>query len=142
MTATLAVPSPTSAEVLELPLVASSLPGYEARQRYASRNTPPEIVDRLNREINAAFADTARQSRFAAISGDALPASPAAFGGLVAGETEKRAEVVKFARPKVEQDPPHNSRAHRIGLQCPLLNIFGCADAEKRNYRPRRMGRH
>ncbi|HZR86307.1 MAG TPA: hypothetical protein VFB02_05860 [Bradyrhizobium sp.] len=82
------------------------------------------------------------QSRFAAISGDALPGSPAAFGGLVAGETEQWAQVVKFARLKVEQDPPHNSRGHQIGLQCPSLKIFGCADAEKRNYRPRRMGRH
>ena len=82
------------------------------------------------------------QSRFAAMSGDALPVSPAAFGRLVAGKTEKGAKAEKFARLKVEQDPPHNSRGHQIGLQCPSLNIFGCADAEKRNYRPRRMGRH
>jgi tripartite-type tricarboxylate transporter receptor subunit TctC len=102
----LAVTSPTSAEVLkELPLVASSLPGYEASQWYgiaAPRNTPQEIVERLNREINAAFADHAMQSRFAAISGDALPGRPAAFGKLVADETEKWAKVVKFAQLKVE----------------------------------------
>jgi tripartite-type tricarboxylate transporter receptor subunit TctC len=102
----LAVTSPTSAEVLkELPLVASSLPGYEASQWYgiaAPRGTPQEIVERLNREINAAFADHAMQSRFAAISGDALPGGPAAFGRLVADETEKWARVVKFAQLKVE----------------------------------------
>jgi tripartite-type tricarboxylate transporter receptor subunit TctC len=96
----------TSAEVLrELPLVASSLPGYEASQWYgisAPHNIPPEIVERLNREINAAFTDDAMQSRFAAISGDRLPGSPAAFGKLVADETEKWAKVVKFAQPKVE----------------------------------------
>ncbi len=102
----LAVTSPTSAEVLkELPLIASSLPGYEASQWYgiaAPRNTPQDIVERLNREINAAFADTAMQSRFAAISGDALQGSPAAFGSLVADETVKWAKVVKFAQLKVE----------------------------------------
>jgi tripartite-type tricarboxylate transporter receptor subunit TctC len=102
----LAVTSPTGAEVLkELPLVASSLPGYEASQWYglsAPRNTPQQIVVRLNREINAGFADNAMQSRFAAISGDALPGSPAAFGKLVADETEKWAKVVKFAQLKVE----------------------------------------
>ncbi|WP_024515631.1 tripartite tricarboxylate transporter substrate binding protein [Bradyrhizobium sp. Tv2a-2] len=102
----LAVTSPTSAEVLkELPLVASSLPGYEASQWYgiaAPLKTPTEIVERLNREINAAFADNTMQSRFAAISGDALPGSPAAFGKLVADETEKWAKVVKFAQLKVE----------------------------------------
>lgn len=102
----LAVTSPTSADVLkELPLVASSLPDYEASQWYgiaAPRNTPQDIVDRLNREINAAFTDNAMQSRFAAISGDALPGSPSAFGRLVTDETEKWAKVVKFARLKVE----------------------------------------
>ena len=89
----------------QLPLVASSLPGYEASQWYgisAPRNTPQETVDRLNREINAAFTDNAMQSRFAAISGDALPGGPAAFGRLVADETEKWAKVVKFAQLKVE----------------------------------------
>jgi tripartite-type tricarboxylate transporter receptor subunit TctC len=102
----LAVTSPTSAEVFkELPLVSSSLPDYEASQWYglsAPRNTPAEIVEQLNREVNAAFTDNAMQSRFAAISGDALPGRPAAFGKLVADETEKWAKVVKFAQLKVE----------------------------------------
>jgi tripartite-type tricarboxylate transporter receptor subunit TctC len=102
----LAVTSPTRAEVLkELPLVASSLPDYEASQWYgisAPRNTPQEIVERLNREINAAFTDNAMQSHFAAISGDPLPGPPATFGRLIADETEKWAKVVKFAQLKVE----------------------------------------
>jgi tripartite-type tricarboxylate transporter receptor subunit TctC len=102
----LAVTSPTSADTLkELPLVSSSLPGYEASQWYgisAPRNTPAEIIERLNREIDAAFTNNQMQSRFAAISGDTLPGSPAAFGKLVADETEKWAKVVKFAQLKVE----------------------------------------
>jgi tripartite-type tricarboxylate transporter receptor subunit TctC len=102
----LAVTSPTSADALkELPLVSSSLPGYEASQWYgisAPRNTPAEVIERLNREINTAFTSNQMQSRFAAISGDALPGSPAAFGKLVADETEKWAKVVKFAQLKVE----------------------------------------
>jgi tripartite-type tricarboxylate transporter receptor subunit TctC len=100
VTATLAVPSPTSAEVLELPLVASSLPGYEARQWYASRDTPPEIVDRLNREINAALADATARARLADLGGMIVAGAPADFGRLIADETVKWAKVVRFSGAK------------------------------------------
>jgi tripartite-type tricarboxylate transporter receptor subunit TctC len=102
----LAVTSPTQDEALKhLPTVASSLPGYEASQWYgiaAPRQTPADIVERLNKEINASFADAAMKTKFAAISGDPLPGSPALFGALIADETEKWAKVVRFSGIKVE----------------------------------------
>lgn len=102
----LAVTSATSAEVLKnLPTIASSVPGYEASQWYgiaAPRNTPADIVGRLNKEINASFADPTMTSRFAAISGEPLGGTPEQFGRLIADETKKWAEVVKFAGIKIE----------------------------------------
>jgi tripartite-type tricarboxylate transporter receptor subunit TctC len=102
----LAVTSASRAEVLkDLPTVASSLPGYEASQWYgiaAPRQTPPDIVERLNKEINASFADAAMRTRFAAISGEPLAGSAAEFGALMSDETDKWAKVVQFAGIKVE----------------------------------------
>jgi len=102
----LAVTAASHAEVLkDLPTVASSLPGYEASQWYgiaAPRQTPPDVVERLNTEINACFADAAMMTRFAAISGEPLPGSAAAFGAMMSAETEKWAKVVQFAGIKVE----------------------------------------
>jgi len=102
----LAVTSATQADVLkELPTVGSILPGYEASQWYGlavPAKTPAEIVERLNRETNAAFADAAMKARFAAISGEPIEGTPAQFGKLIADETEKWAKVVKFAGLKVE----------------------------------------
>ncbi len=102
----LAVTSASRAELLpELPTVADFVPGYETTQWYglgAPANTPAEIVDRLNREINAAIADPGMKARFAAIGGEALPGSPAAFGRLIAEETEKWAKVVRAAGIKAE----------------------------------------
>jgi tripartite-type tricarboxylate transporter receptor subunit TctC len=102
----LAVTTASHAEVLkELPTVGSSVPGYEASQWYgiaAPAKTPPDIVERLNTEINAAFNDAAMKSRFGAIGGELMPGTPADFGKLIAAETEKWAGVVKFAGLKVE----------------------------------------
>ena len=102
----LGVTSPTQAEVLkELPTVASALPGYEASQWYglaAPAKTPVDIIERLNKETNAAFADAAMKARFAAISGEPIEGTPAQFGTLMADETEKWAKVVKLAGLKVE----------------------------------------
>jgi tripartite-type tricarboxylate transporter receptor subunit TctC len=102
----LAVTSPTRAEVLnELPTVADTLPGYEASQWYgiaAPAMTPAEIIDRLNREANAALADAAMKARFAAISGEPIAGTPAQFGELITEETEKWAKVVKSTGLKVE----------------------------------------
>jgi tripartite-type tricarboxylate transporter receptor subunit TctC len=88
------------AELPELPTVGDFVPGYEASQWYGigvPRNTPAEIVERLNREINAAIADPGMRARFAAIGGEPLPGSPAEFGKLIAEETEKWAKVVRSA---------------------------------------------
>jgi tripartite-type tricarboxylate transporter receptor subunit TctC len=102
----LAVTTPSQADVLrELPTVASALPGYEASQWYgiaAPSKTPADIVERLNKEINAAFADAAMKARFTAIAGESMPGSPADFGKLMSDETEKWAKVVKFAGLKAE----------------------------------------
>ena len=102
----LAVTSPTEAEMLkELPTIAATLPGYEASQWYGlagPTKTPADIVERLNRETNAAFADAAMKARFAAISGEPIEGTPAQFAKLIADETEKWAKVVTFAGLKVE----------------------------------------
>jgi tripartite-type tricarboxylate transporter receptor subunit TctC len=102
----LAVTTAVRAEVLpELPTVADFVPGYDASQWYglaAPKNTPAEIVDRLNGEINAAIADPGMKARLAAIGGEPLPGSPAEFGRLIAEETEKWARVVRAAGIKPE----------------------------------------
>jgi tripartite-type tricarboxylate transporter receptor subunit TctC len=102
----LAVTTAARAEMLpEFPVVGDVVPGYEASQWYgisAPKNTPAEIVDRLNREINAAIADPKMKTRLAAIGGEPLPGSPAAFGALIAEETEKWGKVVRAAGIKPE----------------------------------------
>jgi tripartite-type tricarboxylate transporter receptor subunit TctC len=102
----LAVTTASRAEVLpELPPVGDFVPGYETSQWYglcAPKNTPAEIVDKLNKEINAAIADPGMKARFAAIGGEPLPGSPADFGKLIADETEKWGKVVRAAGIKPE----------------------------------------
>jgi len=102
----LAVTTATRAQVLpDVPTVADSLPGYEASQWYgvgAPRQTPAEIVDKLNAEINAALADPGMKARFADIGGEVLTGSPADFGKLIAAETEKWGKVVRAANIKPE----------------------------------------
>ena len=102
----LAVTTASRAEVLpDLPTVGDFLPGYEASQWYgvgAPRNAPAEIVERLNQEINAALVDPKMKARFADIGGEVLAGSPAAFGKLIADETEKRGKVVRAANIKPE----------------------------------------
>ena len=97
----LAVTTASRAKVLpELPTIGEFLPGYEASQWYgvgAPKSTPAEIVDKLNKEINAALADPTMKARFAEIGGEVLPGSPADFGKFIAEETEKWEKVVKFA---------------------------------------------
>ena len=102
----LAVTSASRAEMLpELKTVADFVPGYEASQWYgigAPSNTPVEIVDKLNKEINAAIADAGMKARFAAIGGEPIPGSPAQFGKLISEETEKWGRVVRAAGIKPE----------------------------------------
>src|SRR5262245_15776581 len=78
----------------------SRIPGYEASSLYgigAPRNTPAEIIDKLNTEVNAALADPKMRARLAARGGTPLPGSPAQFGKLIVDETEKWGKVIKFA---------------------------------------------
>jgi tripartite-type tricarboxylate transporter receptor subunit TctC len=102
----LAVTTASRAEVLpELKTVGDFVPGYEASQWYgigAPKNTPPEILDKLNKEINAAIADPGMKARLAAIGGEPLPGSPAEFGKLISEETEKWGKVVRAAGIKPE----------------------------------------
>jgi tripartite-type tricarboxylate transporter receptor subunit TctC len=100
----LAVTTAARAEVVpDVPTVGESLPGYEASQWYgigAPKNTPNEIVDKLNKEINAGLADPKIRARLADLGGTPLVGSPATFGKLIADETEKWGRVVKFTGAK------------------------------------------
>src|SRR5258705_13888191 len=102
----LAVTTASRAEVLpELATVGEFLPGYEASQWYgigAPKSAPAEIIDKLNKEINAGLADPKLKVRFADIGGTVLPGSPADFGKLIGDETEKWRKVIKFAGIKPE----------------------------------------
>jgi tripartite-type tricarboxylate transporter receptor subunit TctC len=102
----LAVTTAMRSEALpDIPTVADFLPGYEASGFLgigAPKSTPVEIVDKLNREINAGLADPTIRARLAEFGGTALPGLPADFGKLIADETEKWAKVVKFAGLKPE----------------------------------------
>jgi tripartite-type tricarboxylate transporter receptor subunit TctC len=84
----------------EIPTVSEFVPGYEASTWYgigAPIHTPAEIIDKLNSEINAGLADPHIEALLADQGGARLPGSPADFGRLIAGETEKWAKVVKAA---------------------------------------------
>ena len=102
----LAVTSATRSLALpELPTVAEFLPGYEASAWYgiaAPAGTPVDIVETLNRELNAAFTDPRMKARIAELGGTPLPGSPADFAKLFAAETEKWAKVVKLSGAKAD----------------------------------------
>ncbi len=94
-----------SAVLPDLPTVGDFVPGYEASTWLgigAPKNTPAEIIDTLNREVNAAFADSEMKARFSEIGGEALVGSPSKFRQFIVAETEKWAKVIKFAGIKVE----------------------------------------
>ena len=102
----LAVTTATRSPALpDVPTVGEFVPGYEASSWYgigAPMGTPAEIVDRLNREINAGLADPKIKARLADMGGTALTGPPAEFGKLIADETEKWGKVVKFSGAKPE----------------------------------------
>ena len=94
-----------SPKMPDLPTVGESVPGYDASSWWgigAPRGTPNDIVDKLNREINAAFADPKMQARLSDLDGTTMPGSPAQFARLIADETAKWAKVVKFSGAKPE----------------------------------------
>ena len=102
----LAVTTATRSEALpDIATMSEFVPGYEASGWYgvgAPRNTPVGIVQKLNKEINAALADPKFKARLADIGGEPLAGSPADFGKLIADETEKWAKVIRFAGIKPE----------------------------------------
>ena len=102
----LAVTSASRSEALpDLPTVGDFLPGYEATAWYgiaAPKNTPREIVDKLNNEINAGLADPKIKARFADLASTVIPGSPTDFERLVGEEIEKWGKVVKFSGAKPE----------------------------------------
>jgi tripartite-type tricarboxylate transporter receptor subunit TctC len=100
----LAVTTATRSEALpDIPTIGELLPGFEASQWVglsAPRATPTEIIDRLNKEINAGLADPKLKARFADLGGTSLAGSPADFAKLIADDTEKWRKVIKFSGAK------------------------------------------
>jgi tripartite-type tricarboxylate transporter receptor subunit TctC len=102
----LAVTTAARSEALpDLPTVGDFLPGFEASAWFgvaAPRQTPAQIVDRLNKEINAGLVEPKIKARLIDLGGTPLPGSSADFGKLIADETEKWARVIKFAGIKAQ----------------------------------------
>jgi tripartite-type tricarboxylate transporter receptor subunit TctC len=100
----LAVTTATRSDTLpDVPTVSDFVPGYETSFWSgvgAPKNTPVEIVNTLNKEINAALADPKMKARFAELGATVLAGSPADFGKFIADETEKSRNVVKFSGAK------------------------------------------
>ena len=87
----------------DIPTVAEFVPGYEASVHYgigAPRNTPSEIIDKLNKEINATLADPKMKTRLAELGAAPMSMTPADFGKFIADETEKWGKVVRAANIK------------------------------------------
>ena len=100
----IAVTSATGQATLPgVPTVAEFVPGYEASVRYgicAPRNTPAEIIEKLNKEINESLADPKMKARLADLGAVAMPMAPAEFGTFITDETEKWAKVIRMAHIK------------------------------------------
>jgi tripartite-type tricarboxylate transporter receptor subunit TctC len=89
----------------DTPTIAEFVPGYEGsgwQGLGAPKDTPAEIIDKLNKEINAALADRKMRARLADLGGSPLPGSPADFGKFIADETEKWAKVIRAANIKAD----------------------------------------
>jgi tripartite-type tricarboxylate transporter receptor subunit TctC len=93
-------------EVLpDVPTLGEFVPGYEATVWFgigAPKNTPAELVDKLNREINAGLADPKIKQRLADLGGLPSPTTPTQFGNLIADETERWGKVIRAANIKTE----------------------------------------
>ena len=102
----LAVTSATRQAVLpDVPTVGEFVPGYEGNAWFgigAPKNTPKDIIDKLNQEINAGLADPKLKARLVDLGGVPMTVTPAEFGKFIADETEKWGKVVKFAGLKVK----------------------------------------
>jgi tripartite-type tricarboxylate transporter receptor subunit TctC len=94
-----------SPEMPDVPTVAETVPGYEASALFgmgAPKKTPPEIIEKLNREINAVLAEPEMKKRLTELGGEPLISTPEAFGAMIAAETEKWEKVVKSAGLKID----------------------------------------
>ena len=94
-----------SPELPDVPTVAETVRGYEASALFgmgAPKNTPPEIIEKLNHEINAVLAEPETRKRLVELGGEPLIGTPEAFGAMIAAETEKWKKVVEFAGAHVE----------------------------------------
>ena len=102
----LAVTTAARLDVLpDVPTVGDFVPGYEASGFGGigvPRNTPAEIIDRLNKELNAGLADSRIKARIVELGGTVLGGTPAEFGTIISEATEKWAKVITFAGVKVE----------------------------------------
>jgi tripartite-type tricarboxylate transporter receptor subunit TctC len=93
------------AAIPEVPTIGETVPGYDVSIWYgiaAPRGTPPEIVAKLNRTVNAVLADPKLQARLAELGGEPMPTTPAQFGNLVAEETERWGKLIRAANIKAE----------------------------------------
>jgi tripartite-type tricarboxylate transporter receptor subunit TctC len=102
----LAVTSATPSSVLpDVPVLADTVPGYQATAWYglgAPKNTPTDVIEQLNRGINAGLANAQIRGRLADLGGDPMPMSPAEFGKLIADETEKWGKVIRTANIRLD----------------------------------------
>jgi tripartite-type tricarboxylate transporter receptor subunit TctC len=102
----LAVTTTERSELLpDVPVLADTVPGYEASALFgmgAPKKTPPEIIARLNAEVNAVLAEPAIKARLIELGGAPLFGPPQAFGKMIADETEKWEKVVNSANLRVE----------------------------------------
>jgi tripartite-type tricarboxylate transporter receptor subunit TctC len=93
------VTTATRSDVLpDIPTLAEFMPGYEASQWYgvgAPKDTPAEVIDKLNKEINAVAADPPIKARLASLGVDPMSMTSAAFGKFIAAETEKWGKVIR-----------------------------------------------
>jgi len=84
----------------DVPTVAETVPGYEASAWFGvgvPKGTPPDVIDKLNKEVNAALQDEKVKAKLAELGGVLIPGTPADFGKVVAEETDKWAKVIKSA---------------------------------------------
>jgi len=94
-----------SAELPDVPTVAETVPGYEASAFFglvAPKGTPPDVVDVINKQVNAALADPDMQAKLKQLGGTPIPGSPADFGKLLADETAKWEKVVHAANLSID----------------------------------------
>jgi tripartite-type tricarboxylate transporter receptor subunit TctC len=89
----------------DVPAITETVPGFEANDWYgigATTGTPPEIITKLNTEINTDLADAKMKERLAVLGGVPMPTTPADFGRLMVNEAEKWGKVIRAARIRAE----------------------------------------